>query len=88
MDEHDHHCPRRLFVPLVVIGSLVWIALIVTSGALDADLPQSTGCADPGAAPLSMLLPRPGPCRVGAPLNPSLPRRHHHDTHHEDQSPV
>ena len=80
--------PRCPFVPLFVLGSLLWVTLIIVSGSLEADLPQSMGCADPGAAPLSMLLPRLGPCQAGAPFNPSLPRRRHHDTHHDDQSPV
>jgi hypothetical protein len=80
--------PCHLFVPLVPSSSVLWVALIIAGAFVAADLPQSMGCADPGAAPLSMLLPRLGPCQVGAPLTPSLPRRHHHDTHHEDQSPV
>jgi hypothetical protein len=81
-------CARRAFVPLVVLGSLLWAALILARGEEIDALPQSMGCADPGAGPLSILVPRLGPCQVGLPFNPSFPRRHHHDTHHEDQSPV
>lgn len=79
---------RRLFVPLVVLGSLLWVALIVASGALDSDLPQSMGCADPATVPFSLLRARPDPCQAGAPINPSLPRRTRHDNRHEDHAPL
>jgi len=80
--------PRRLFVPLVVVGSVLWVALIVASGGMEAGLPQSMGCADPGIAPLSLLRARVSPCRLGAPLNSSpSTRRERHDAHPDAPSP-
>lgn len=79
---------RRAYVPLVVLGSLLWLALIVAGDALVAELPQSMGCADPHAAPFSALQARSGPCRAGAFINPAIPRRNRHDTPPQDHVPA
>lgn len=84
---------RRRFAPLVVLGSLLWVALVVAGDVLQfrlfasaSVLPQSVGCSEPGPAPISRLRAKPGPCHVLAPINPPLRRRDHHDQDRIDPS--
>ena len=85
-------CSRRLFVPLVVAGSLLWVALIIVGDVLAGErlvgsdlLPLSVGCGEPGPAALSPIGARPGPCTVLVALNPAPRRRNHHDKQYADQ---
>ena len=89
-----HPCSRRLFVPLVVMASLAWVALIVASGGLQAEqfaeadvFPQSMGCGVPGHAPISPLRAKPGPCAGSVPLDPPTRRRAPHEHDHPDLPP-
>ena len=89
-----HPCSRRLFVPLVVMASLAWVALIVASGGLQAEqsaegdgLPQSMGCGAPGHAPISPVRAKSGPCAGIVPLNPPTRRRTPHEHDHPYQPP-
>ncbi|MEP6874871.1 MAG: hypothetical protein ABI887_10945 [Burkholderiales bacterium] len=84
-------CSRRLFVPLVVLASLGWVALIVAGGGLQAEqfidadaLPQSMGCGLPGPAPVSPLRAKSEPCAGLVPLNPPARRRTTHEHDHPD----
>ncbi len=90
-----HPRARRLFVPLVVVASLAWVALIVASGSLLAEqsaeadvLPQSAGCGPPDHAPLSPLRAKAGPCAGLAPLNPPTRRRTPHEHDHPNLPPL
>jgi hypothetical protein len=89
-----HRCSRSLFVPLVVMASLAWVALIVAGGGLQAEqfaaadgLPQSMGCGVPGHMPVSPLRANAGPCAGIASLNPPTRRRTPHEHDHPEPPP-